>query len=333
MATKVMNSKFIDWQLCAIVKCAQTRKPLIQAGRSMNRDLFDGLPHFLAVARHGGFTPAAEALGISPTAMSKAIRTLETRYQTKLFQRTTRHVRLTEAGAELFQRLGRASIEISDALQALSTAQSVPTGTLRLTIPRTTMRYAIEPIIERFQELYPKVILDVSVNDSLVDLVAEGFDAGIRLGESIDKDMIAVRLMPEGGWGIAASPGYLAKAGRPETLEDLPQHKAILYRFPGSRTLYIWEFERGGKTVRVKMPQQLIVDDRLALVRLAKAGVGLAYVQELEIEEEIRGGELEILFCDQTGKDDGVYLYFPAAMQTQPKLRAFIDLAKSSQGR
>jgi DNA-binding transcriptional LysR family regulator len=299
----------------------------------MKRDLFDGLPHFLAVARHGGFTPAAQAMGISPTAMSKAIRVLEARYQAKLFQRTTRHVRLTEAGVELFQRLDRATNEVSDALEALSNSQAVPTGTLRLTIPQMAMQYVVEPIIERFQELYPKVILDISVNDSLVDLVAEGFDAGVRLGESIDKDMIAVRLTPEGRWAIAASPGYLAKAGRPEHLEDLPRHKAISYRFPGSRTLYIWEFERGGKTIRVKIPQLLIVDSRIALVRMAKAGIGLAFVQELEVYEEVRRGDLELLFLDQIGKDDGLFLYFPAAMQAQPKLRAFIDLARNSQGR
>ncbi len=294
----------------------------------MTRDMFDGLPHFLAVARHGGFTPAAEAMGISPTAMSKAIRTLEARHRTKLFQRTTRRVRLTEAGAKLFQRLDRAANEIGDALQALSLAQSVPTGTLRLTIPRTTLRYAIEPVIHRFRELYPEVVLDISLNDALVDLVAEGFDAGIRLGESIDKDMIAVRLTPEGRWAVAASPDYLAVAGRPERLEDLPQHKAVSYRFPGSRAIHVWEFERAGKAVRVKMPQQLIVDDRLALIRLVKAGAGLAYVQELEVAEEVRAGALELLFMDQIGRDDGVFLYFPAAMQTQPKLRAFIDLLR-----
>lgn len=295
----------------------------------MKRDLFDGLPHFLAVARLGGFTAAAEALDISPTAVSKAIRILEARYQTKLFQRTTRHVRLTEAGADLFQRLDRAAIEIGEALQALSSSQAVPAGTLRLTIPRTAMRYPVEPIIARFQELHPRVLLDISLNDALVDLVAEGFDAGIRLGEAIDKDMIAVRLTPGNRWAIAASPAYLARAGTPRQLEDLARHKAILYRFSASRTLHIWEFERDGKTIRVKMPHQLIVDDRLALVRLAKAGIGLAFVQELEVYEEVARGELELLFSDQIGKDDGAFLYFPAAMQSQPKLRAFIDVARS----
>ncbi|WP_379063783.1 LysR family transcriptional regulator [Mesorhizobium sp. UC22_110] len=299
----------------------------------MNRDLFDGLPHFLAVARHGGFTAAAEALDISPTAMSKAIRALETRYQTRLFQRTTRQVRLTEAGAELFQRLDRAANEISDALEALSTAQSVPAGTLRLTIPRSAMRYPIQPIIEHFQLLYPKVVLDISLNDALVDLVAEGFDAGIRLGEAIDKDMIAVRLTPENRWAIAATPDYLARSGTPRRLEDLPRHKAILFRFPSSRALHIWEFERGGRTIRVKMPQQLIVDDRLALVRLVKAGIGLGYVQELEVHEEVERGELQLLFADQIGKDDGIFLYFPAATQSQPKLRAFIDVVRTVHGR
>jgi DNA-binding transcriptional LysR family regulator len=295
----------------------------------MKGDIFDGLPHFLAVARHGGFTTAAEAMDVSPAAISKAIRLLEDRYQTKLFQRTTRRVRLTEAGAELFRRLDHASDEISDALLALSTSQLIPTGTLRLTIPHTAMAYAVEPILERFQELYPRVTLDISLNDTLVDIVAEGFDAGIRLGEAIDKDMIAVRLTPENRWAIAASPAYLAKVGRPKRLEDLPRYKAILYRFPRTKSLYIWEFEREGKSIRVRMPQHLIVDDRMAVVRLAKMGLGLAFVQDLEVAAEVQSGELELMFEDQISRDDGIFLYFPAAMGSQPKLRAFIDLAKS----
>jgi len=295
----------------------------------MKRDLFDGLVHFLAVARHGGFTAAAEALDITPTAMSKAIRALETRYQTKLFQRTTRRVRLTEAGAELYQRLDRAANEVSDALTALSVAQLVPTGTLRLTVPHMAMQRMIEPMLERFRELYPMVKLDISLNDVLVDLIAEGFDAGVRLGESIEQDMVAVRLTPENRWAIAASPAYLAKAGRPKRLEDLPRHKAVLYRFPTNRSLHVWEFERNGKTIKVRMPEQLIVDDRLAAVRLAKRGLGLAFVGELEVAEEAERGELELMFQEFIPRDAGLFLYFPAAMQSQPKLRAFIDLAKS----
>lgn len=294
----------------------------------MARDLFDGLTQFLAVARSRSFTAAAKALGVSPTAISKTIRALESRYQTKLFQRTTRRVRLTEAGEALFQQLDRAADEIGDALQTLSDAQSVPTGTLRLTVPRTSLRYAIEPLIKRFQHLYPKVVLDISLNDTLVDLIADGFDAGVRLGQSIDKDMIAVRLTPPGQWAIAASPQYLAEAGRPDHLEDLPRHRAILHRFPTSRALELWEFQRDGKTVRVRMPMQLVVDDRVALVQLAKAGFGLAGVQALEVVDEVRNGELELLFADQLREDEGMFLYFAAAMQHQPKLRALIDVIR-----
>lgn len=294
----------------------------------VDRDLFDGLPHFLAVARYGSFTAAAQSLGISPTAISKAIRILENRYQTKLFQRTTRHVSLTEAGAALFQRLDRAADDIGGALQALSDGQSVPTGTLRLTVPRTSLRYAIEPLIARFQQVYPNVVLDISLNDSLVDLIADGFDAGVRLGRSIDKDMIAVRLAPASKWAVAASPRYLAEAGRPMRLEDLPQHRAIIHRFPTSRALYTWEFERDGRPMRVKMREQLVVDDRMAVVQLAKSGLGLAIVQELEVLDEVRNGELELMFADQLREDDGMFLYFPVAMQHQPKLRALIDIIR-----
>ncbi len=294
----------------------------------MDRDVFDGLPQFLAVARNGSFSAAAKELGISPTAVSKTIRAVENRYQVKLFQRTTRHVRLTEAGAALFRRLDGPVTEIGEALQALSDTQTMPSGTLRLTVPRTSLRYAVEPVIERFQQLYPKVVLDISLNDSLVDLIADGFDAGVRLGQSIDKDMIAVRLAPAGRWAVAASPKYLDRAGRPTRLEDLPHHRAIIHRFPTSRAAYVWEFERDGKAVRIGMRQQLVVDDRMALLRLAKIGLGLAIVQELEVVDEVRDGELELFFADQLREDDGMFLYFPAGMQHQPKLRALINVVR-----
>ncbi|CDZ64987.1 Bacterial regulatory helix-turn-helix, lysR family protein [Neorhizobium galegae bv. orientalis] len=296
----------------------------------MDRTFFDGLAHFLAVARHGSFTAGAQAMDISPTAMSKAIRLVEERYGTKLFQRTTRRTALTEAGAELFQRLDRATNEIDDALKSLGNFQLTPTGTLRLTVPRSIMPALVEPHLAAFQRLYPRVKLEISLNDRFVDLVGEGFDAGIRLGDAIDKDMIAVRLTGEARWGIAASPGYWEREGRPKRFEDLVGRRAIMYRFPGSRSLQVWEFQRQGKPVQVQMDTGLIIDDRAALVRLAVQGFGAAFVLEVEVAQELARGDLELMFGDDIPPDDGIFLYFPAAMQSQPKLRAFIDTIREN---
>lgn len=293
----------------------------------MERDIFDGLVHFLAVARHGQFTAAAEALNVSPAATSKAIQMLETRYQAKLFQRTTRRVQLTEAGMALFQRLDRAAIEIDDALRDFSLSQSTPSGTLRLTVPHAVVGFAIEPVIARYIAQYPNVTVDLSVNDAFVDLIAEGFDAGVRLGKAIDKDMIAVRLSRQARWVVVASPDYLAKNGKPTCIEDLQKHDAILFRFPGSKTIYTWEFRQGEKIVRVRMPPKIVVDNHSAAVRLAKRGLGLVFAFDLEVQDEVKRGELELMFEGQIATDDGVFLYFPATMQRQPKLRAFIDTA------
>jgi len=295
----------------------------------MERDLFDGLAHFIAVARRGGFTAAAEALNISPAATSKAIQMLEARYQAKLFQRTTRSVQLTEAGKALFLRLDRAALEIEDALRDFTASQSTPSGTLKLTVPHAVAGFAIEPVIARFVADYPNVAIDLSVNDAFVDLIAEGYDAGVRLGKAIDKDMIAVRLLPQARWVVVASPEYLNKAGRPACIEDLQQHDAILFRFPGSKTTYTWEFYQNGKTVRVRMPPKIVVDNHAAAVRLAKRGLGLVFAFDREVADEVEREELEIMFKGQIATDDGIFLYFPASMQSQPKLRAFIDTANS----
>jgi|TARA_A100001391_G_C5082334_1_gene280226 DNA-binding transcriptional LysR family regulator len=298
----------------------------------MDRNFFDGIVHFLAVAEAGSFTAAARKLDVSPTAVSKAIRVLEVRHGTKLFQRTTRSVALTEAGATLFARLGKARAEVDEALKDLASAQAVPAGTLRLTMPRSIMPALIEPHLAQFQTRCPMVRLDISLNDRPVNLVAEGFDAGIRLGEAIDKDMIAVRLTGEVRWAIAASPAYWDREGRPESLDGLAGRRAILYRFPGSRSLHIWEFVRNGKTVQVGMETGLVVDDRAAIVRMAVRGLGPCFVQEMEVAQEVARGDLELMFKDHIPPDDGVFLYFPASMQSQPKLRVFIDAMRKRSG-
>jgi DNA-binding transcriptional LysR family regulator len=293
----------------------------------MDKDLLDGVVIFLAVAEHLSFTHAAGALGLTPTAVSKAIRQLERRHAVMLFQRTTRSVALTEAGSALQRRLRPASEEIGDAFKVLDGYQDRPTGTLRLTMSRAALRLLVEPLLVAYRLACPNVVLDLSVNEGFADLVNGNYDAGIRLGEYIEKDMVAVRLTPEVRWAVVGSPAYFARAGRPATPEELVQHEAVQYRFVTSGQPHRWEFLRDGHEFSVEMKSRLIVNDRASLLRFARLGLGLAYVMELDAADDLAAGRLEPVLQASIPVNSGIYLYFPARMQSQPKLRALIDLA------
>jgi DNA-binding transcriptional LysR family regulator len=293
----------------------------------MNHDPFDGLTEFLAVAEHKSFTLAATKLAVTPTAVSHAIKLLERRTGVLLFQRTTRRVALTEAGASLFARLRPAASEIDEALAVLSGFRDQPMGTLRLTAPRLSGTLLMEPLIALFRQAYPQVTLDISLDDATVDLMAGGFDAGIRLGESIEKDMIAVRLTPDLQWSVVGSPEYFAKAGKPASPEELTRHECIGFRFSTSGNAHRWEFRRKGRDFTVGIEAGVIVNDRRLLVAAARSGTGLAYACDLEIAEELADGRLERVLQAFVPLSSALYLYFPSRTQSQPKLRAFIDLA------
>lgn len=294
----------------------------------MNHDPFDGLTEFLAVAEHKSFTVAATRLAVTPTAVSHAIKLLERRTGVLLFQRTTRRVALTEAGASLFARLRPAASEIDDALAVLVSFRDEPMGTLRITAPRLSGALLMEPLIPLFREAYPQVMLDISLDDATVDLMAAGFDAGIRLGESIEKDMIAVRLTPDLQWSVVGSPAYFAKAGQPATPEDLTAHQCIGFRFSTSGNAHRWEFRREGRDFTVGVEGGVVVNDRQLLVATARQGCGLIYACDLEIAEELADGRLQRVLQPFVPLSSALYLYFPSRTQTQPKLRAFIELAK-----
>jgi DNA-binding transcriptional LysR family regulator len=171
------------------------------------------------------------------------------------------------------------------------------------------------------------VTLDLSMDEGTVDIVSSNFDAGIRLGESVDKDLVAVRLTPQITWSIVGSPDYFARAGRPRTPESLTEHEAIMYRFVTSGLLHKWEFSQSGRQFTVEMLSRLIVNDRASLISLARKGLGLAYVADVEAAADFAAGTLEPVLRDFIVPDSGLYLYFPARTQSQPKLRAFIDIA------
>lgn len=294
----------------------------------MEKDQFDGIIPFLAVAEHLSFTRAALALNVSPTAVSKAIQQLEQRHGVVLFQRTTRSVVLTEPGVALFERLQPAAAEMGDALSHLSNYQTRPMGTLRLTMTRSAMMLLVEPIVPAFCRAYPDVTLELSIDEGTVDLASGLYDAGIRLGETVEKDMVAVKLTPELRWSVVGSPAYFARAGRPQKPEDLAQHEGIIYRFVTSGQRHRWEFNRRGRDLFVDMTGRIVVNERASLMSFARQGLGLAYVSDLEAAGDLAKGRLESVLGDRIRPTPGLHLYFPARTQTQPKLRAFIDMAK-----
>ena len=293
----------------------------------MVRDPFDGLAAFLLVAEHRSFTKAGRLLGISPAAVSQAIGKLEARLGLPLFQRTTRRVALTEAGRALHDRLRPAAIEVEDAIESLNSFRDSPVGHLRITVPRIALPLIVEPIVEQFRAAYPAISVEIDVEDAAVELSARGFDAGIRLGGSVEADMIAVRLTPEITWSVVGAPSYFIAKGRPSEPEELIKHECILYRFPTSGAIHRWEFARGEKNFAVDVCGKIITSDSLLLISLARKGLGLTYSADLVAAEDIAAGRLEPVLAAFLRKTPGLYLYFPARMQTQPKLRAFIDMA------
>ncbi|RCS22199.1 LysR family transcriptional regulator [Phyllobacterium salinisoli] len=295
---------------------------------SQPNDPFSGLSAFLAAAQTGGFTAAAARLGVSPAAVSQAVKALEARLGTPLFIRTTRRVGLTEAGAALFARAAPAAAEMAAAIEAAGAMGKEPSGLLRLTVPHMAVPLIIEPTLGILRRTHPKVAVEIAVEDATVDLTARGFDAGIRIGEYIEPGMVAVRLTRDIFWSVVASPDYLAEHDRPRQPEDLTSHEAIRYRFPSSGTIYRWEFERDGKTLSVDPRGSVIVNDGALLISSARAGLGLAYVADIAVETELATGTLIRVLEPFLPKTPGLFLYFPQRAQTQPKLRAFIDLAR-----
>ena len=295
-------------------------------------DPLDGLSVFLAVGRHKSFTAAAAEMGVTPTAVSQKIKLLEGRLGVVLFQRTTRRVALTEPGARLFERLGPAIGDVEDALAGLGDYRGRPSGNLRITAPRTSCAWLLAPLVVQMREAYPELSLEISLNDAFVDIVEAGFDAGIRLGDTVEKDMVRVPITPHSSWSIVGSPSYLAKAGRPRDPEDLVHHRTIRQRLIASGVVYRWELERRGKEITVDVPGGIIVDEAGFMVSLAREGAGLAYVSDELIESDIASGRLERVLEPFVTKGPGFCLYFPARTQEQPKLRALIEMVTSLRG-
>jgi DNA-binding transcriptional LysR family regulator len=282
---------------------------------------------FLAIARHKSFRRAADELGCTPSALSHALRLMEERLDLRLVNRTTRSVALTEAGERLHARVAPAFRDIADALDDLDTFRGAPTGSLRINTAWASAHLALLPRVSRFIAAHPGIAVEIVVDDALVDMVSEGFDAGVRFGETIAKDMIAVPLGPRQRTAIVASPDYIKRHGkpvRPEQLKDLP---CVRFRFASGR-FYAWEFERGGVELTIDVDGPLTLGDPQLMVQAARDGVGLAFAFESQVQDLIAAGKLVRVLEDWCPFYSGFYLYYPSRRQLPSPLRAFIDFVK-----
>lgn len=292
----------------------------------------NALNAFLAVARRRSFAGAAKDLGVSTSALSQSVRQLEERLGITLLTRTSRSVALTDAGQRLLENAGPA---VDQALLSLKTVAARPgevTGRVRLTVPTVAVKLALARLLPRFIERYPKVEVDVSVEDRFVNIVAEGRDAGIRLVEAIDKDMVHVRLSPRDRVVVAASPSYLKRRGAPQKPQDLLQHDCIGMRFTPSGEAWAWELERGRKTWRVPVHGPVTTNDFELMRVLAVSGAGLLYALESSIAEELSRRRLSIVLEPYAAAVPGLFLYFPSRAQVSPALKAFVELAREFAG-
>ncbi|WP_158803033.1 MULTISPECIES: LysR family transcriptional regulator [unclassified Acidisoma] len=290
---------------------------------------FDGLPHFLAVAELGSFAAAAQSLGVSPSAVSQAVRGLEQRLGARLFNRTTRSVALTEAGARYLERVSPALQDITAAEEEIGSAARRPQGKLRLNVLRAGHMIVLQPILRRFLDAYPEIDLEIVVEAGMVDVVREGFDAGIRFGDVVARDMIGVSVGPPLTAHILAAPDYLAARGVPKHPRDLLTHDCICFRHRPSGMIERWDFARGGETLSLTVTGRLVFNDSAVLVQSALDGLGIVYMINGYIERFLADGRLVRLLADWSPPLAGFKLYYPDRQRVPRKLRALIDFLRT----
>lgn len=273
------------------------------------------LEAFAVVAEEGSFTRAAARLGVSPSALSHTIRKLEERLGIRLLTRTTRRVATTEAGERLLDTLRPALDTIDRQLTDLSDLRDRPSGSIRLTASDHAVRTLLWPAIDRFLSDYPDIQVEINAESGLTDIVAERYDAGVRLGEQVAKDMIAVRIGPPLRMVAVAAPGYLRAHGTPETPHELTRHKCINLRMWSSGGLYAWEFEKDGQAVNVRVEGQVILNNGPLLLEAAIAGHGIAFLMEDYVTPFVERGELQYILDDWCPPFDGYHLYYPSRRQ------------------
>lgn len=284
----------------------------------------DGVETFLGVAQHRSFRRAAAALGVTPSAVSQAVRALEARVGAALFTRTTRSVGLTEAGERLLARAKPAFEELVAATEVARELGQRPSGLLRLSVPRAVVPLILEPVIGSFCRAFPEIELEIAASEELVDLATGGFDAGIRLGQFVAPDMVGVRLTPPFAFEVVGSPDYLARHGRPERVDELGGHACLRMR-RSNGAIAPWPFVNGNKTIEAIVSGPLIAHDYPTLLGAAIQGVGLAQVPGPLARAPVADGRLQALLTRFAVATPGVFLYHPGRHQVLPKLRAFIE--------
>lgn len=296
----------------------------------MLKDNFNDLLSFMVVARERSFTRAAAQLGVSQSALSHAMRNLEARLDVRLLTRTTRSVAPTEAGEQLFMRLSPHLLEIEQELTALRDTRDTPAGNIRITAGEHAMTCVLWPVLKPFMEKYPDIHIEVTVDNGLTDIVDGRFDAGVRLGEQVAKDMIAVRIAPDMRMTVVGSPDYLARFGVPEEPEQLAQHNCINMRLPTRGGLYAWEFERDGRELRVRVEGQLTLNNLPQRIDAAESGLGLAYVPDDTVREAIAQGRLIQVLKEWCPAFDGYHLYYPSRRQHTTAFALLVDALRNA---
>jgi DNA-binding transcriptional LysR family regulator len=295
------------------------------------RDEVSGLRTLLCVAQKKSFRAAAAELRVTPSAVSQIVRALEARVGVRLLQRTTRSVGLTEAGARFVERLKPALEAIDGAIESLGELRGRPSGLLRLTMLRTGYEDVVKPILARFLAAYPEIRIDLSLDEALTDIVAEGFDAGLRLGHVLDREMIAVRVGRDQQLVVVGAPAYFERRGRPAHPRDLYAHDCISLRKITRGMVDRWRFKERGKDFEIAVDGRVVTNDGALLVDAALEGLGLAYVFENMVTVLVRQKRLvRVLdkFCPQ---NPGYFLYYPSRVNLAPKLKAFVDFLRSKQ--
>jgi DNA-binding transcriptional LysR family regulator len=295
----------------------------------MSRQNANDLLAFLAVARERSFTRAAAKLGLSPSALSHTMRGLEERLGLRLLSRTTRSVEPTEAGERLLRAVGPRFDEIDAELAALSELREKPAGTIRITAGEHAAHGLLSPALAGLLPHYPDIKVEIIIDYGLTDIVAEHFDAGVRLGERVAKDMIAVRIGPDMRMAVVGAPSYFETRPRPKKPQDLTVHNCINLRLPTYGGLYVWEFEKRDRELKVRVEGQLVFNNLALRLDAALAGVGLAYVPEDQVQTHLRDGRLIRVLADWCPPFAGYHLYYPSRRQATPAFTVLVDALRS----
>ncbi|PYE29990.1 LysR family transcriptional regulator [Rhizobium sp. PP-F2F-G38] len=291
----------------------------------MRREDLADLTIFLAVAEEGSFTGAAKKLGLSQSGLSHTLRRLETRLGLRLLTRTTRSVAVTEAGERLLDILQPALSDIEERLSDLNEYREKPAGTIRISLSEHAAESVLWPAIDRLITKYPDINIELNVDNGFVDIVSQKFDAGVRMGERVEKDMISVRIGPKLRMAAFASPSYIARNGIPTTPKELANHRCINMRFVSGGSIYGWEFEKSGGEIAVKVDGQLVLNCTPLIIKAALAGHGIGFLIEDVVREHMGTGALVPLLQDWCEPFDGYHLYYPTRRQASLAFRLLVD--------